>query len=210
MSDANVRIPEEARDRLAAVAAAEGLSLRAYLARLAETVLTPAERAARADKAKTALNAWTGYNPTAGEEAAWTTNSTAASPRCSARDRAHAHRPRRDRDGRRRHRQRPRPPASSTAPTPKPAGTSTPPPARSSKPTGPAPAPPSTWRPARHHRDRTSTCRPSSPSPSRPPGPGPHPAHRPAHPGPADGAIIATTTPERWKGEPVRVLDLTP
>ncbi|GHE24249.1 hypothetical protein [Streptomyces hydrogenans] len=70
MSDANVRIPEEARDRLAAVAAAEGLSLRAYLARLAETVLTPAERAARADKAKTALNAWTGYNPTAGEEAA--------------------------------------------------------------------------------------------------------------------------------------------
>ncbi|MEU3401345.1 hypothetical protein [Streptomyces filamentosus] len=70
MSDANVRIPEEARDRLAAVAAAEGLSLRAYLARLAETVLTPAERAARADQAKAALNAWTGYSPTAGEEAA--------------------------------------------------------------------------------------------------------------------------------------------
>ncbi|MFJ3099540.1 Arc family DNA-binding protein [Streptomyces hydrogenans] len=70
MPDANVRIPEEARDRLAAVAAAEGLSLRAYLARLAETVLTPAERAARADHAKTALNAWTGYSPTAGEEAA--------------------------------------------------------------------------------------------------------------------------------------------
>lgn len=70
MSDANVRIPEEARDRLAAVAAAEGLSLRAYLARLAETVLTPAERAAHADQAKAALNAWTGYNPTAGEEAA--------------------------------------------------------------------------------------------------------------------------------------------
>ncbi|MFB7825315.1 hypothetical protein [Streptomyces hydrogenans] len=69
MSDANVRIPEEARDRLAAVAAAEGLSLRAYLARLAETVLTPAERADRADRAKAALNAWTGYNPTAGEEA---------------------------------------------------------------------------------------------------------------------------------------------
>ncbi|MGA5069189.1 hypothetical protein ACPB9E_36465 [Streptomyces exfoliatus] len=70
MSDANVRIPEEARDRLAAVAAAEGLSLRAYLARLAETVLTPAERADRADRAKAALTAWTGYNPTAGEEAA--------------------------------------------------------------------------------------------------------------------------------------------
>ncbi|MGW7130099.1 hypothetical protein ACWGIA_17370 [Streptomyces bobili] len=25
-----------------------------------------------------------------------------------------------------------------------------------------------------------------------------------------DGAIIATTTPDRWIGEPVRVLDLTP
>ena len=48
MSDANVRIPEEAKDRLAAIAAAEGLSLRAYLARLAETLLTPAERAERA------------------------------------------------------------------------------------------------------------------------------------------------------------------
>ncbi|GHG04958.1 hypothetical protein ACFFSH_36790 [Streptomyces filamentosus] len=70
MSDANVRIPEEARDRLAAVAAAEGLSLRAYLARLAETVLTPAERAERAAAAKAALTAWSGYNPTAGEEAA--------------------------------------------------------------------------------------------------------------------------------------------
>ncbi|MFI8515963.1 hypothetical protein ACIGHB_33070 [Streptomyces sp. NPDC085460] len=70
MSDANVRIPEEARDRLAAVAAAEGLSLRAYLARLAETVLTPAERAERADQAKAALRAWTGYNPTASKEAA--------------------------------------------------------------------------------------------------------------------------------------------
>ncbi|MDQ0578456.1 putative HicB family RNase H-like nuclease [Streptomyces rishiriensis] len=32
----NVRIPEEAKDQLAAIAAAEGLSLRAYLARFAE------------------------------------------------------------------------------------------------------------------------------------------------------------------------------
>ena len=32
MPDANVRIPADARDRLAEVAAAEGLSLRAYLA----------------------------------------------------------------------------------------------------------------------------------------------------------------------------------
>ncbi|MFE5899866.1 Arc family DNA-binding protein [Streptomyces sp. NPDC056488] len=70
MSDANVRIPEEARDRLAAVAAAEGLSLRAYLARLAESVLTPAERAERAEQARAALNAWNGYAPTAVEQAA--------------------------------------------------------------------------------------------------------------------------------------------
>ncbi|BCK70099.1 hypothetical protein Srufu_040520 [Streptomyces libani subsp. rufus] len=45
MSDAHIRIPEEAKDRLAAIAAAEGLSLRAYLVRLAERLLTPAERA---------------------------------------------------------------------------------------------------------------------------------------------------------------------
>ncbi|MGA5559218.1 hypothetical protein [Streptomyces lavendulocolor] len=68
MSDANVRIPEEAKDRLAAIAAAEGLSLRAYLARLAETLLTPAERAERAEKARAALKEWTGYAPTAAEE----------------------------------------------------------------------------------------------------------------------------------------------
>ncbi|QDY78252.1 hypothetical protein [Streptomyces qinzhouensis] len=68
MSDANVRIPQEAKDRLAAVAAAEGLSLRAYLARLAETLLTPAERAERAEQAKAALAAWNGYAPSAAEE----------------------------------------------------------------------------------------------------------------------------------------------
>jgi hypothetical protein len=68
MSDANVRIPEEAKDRLAAIAAAEGLSLRAYLARLAETLLTPAERAERAERALAALKEWNGYAPTAAEE----------------------------------------------------------------------------------------------------------------------------------------------
>ncbi|MFJ9026828.1 hypothetical protein ACIRPU_43925 [Streptomyces sp. NPDC102259] len=68
MSDANVRIPEEAKDRLAAIAAAEGLSLRAYLARLAETLLTPAERAERAAKALAALQEWNGYAPTAAQE----------------------------------------------------------------------------------------------------------------------------------------------
>jgi len=68
MSDANVRIPEEAKDRLAAIAASEGLSLRAYLARLAETMLTPDERAERAKKALATLGAWNGYAPTAAEE----------------------------------------------------------------------------------------------------------------------------------------------
>ncbi|SFY44427.1 hypothetical protein OH786_34700 (plasmid) [Streptomyces atratus] len=68
MSDANIRIPEEAKDRLAAIAAAEGLSLRAYLARLAETMLTPAERAERAEQARAALKKWNGYAPTAFEE----------------------------------------------------------------------------------------------------------------------------------------------
>ncbi|MET9670863.1 hypothetical protein ABZY19_36865 [Streptomyces sp. NPDC006475] len=68
MSDANIRIPVEAKDRLAAIAAAEGLSLRAYLARLAETMLTPAERTERAEKARAALNEWNGYAPTAAEE----------------------------------------------------------------------------------------------------------------------------------------------
>ncbi|MFF4935029.1 hypothetical protein ACFY2H_40175 [Streptomyces griseofuscus] len=68
MSDANVRIPEEARDRLAAIAAAEGMSLRAYLARLADTLLTPAERAERAEQARAALEEWTGYAPTRAQE----------------------------------------------------------------------------------------------------------------------------------------------
>ncbi|MFE0193719.1 hypothetical protein [Streptomyces sp. NPDC059008] len=68
MSDANIRLPEEAKDRLAAIAAAEGLSLRAYLARLAETLLTPAERAERAEKALATLKKWNGYAPTPAEQ----------------------------------------------------------------------------------------------------------------------------------------------
>ncbi|MEW1914591.1 Arc family DNA-binding protein [Kitasatospora sp. NPDC085895] len=63
MADANVRIPAETRDRLAEVAAAEHLSLRAYLARLADTLLTPAERAERAEQARQKLQAWNGYDP---------------------------------------------------------------------------------------------------------------------------------------------------
>ncbi|WP_155060794.1 hypothetical protein [Streptomyces blattellae] len=70
MSDANIRIPAEARDRLAEIAAGEGLSLRAYLARLADTLLTPAERAQRAEQARAVLREWSGYDPSKAEEAA--------------------------------------------------------------------------------------------------------------------------------------------
>ncbi|GAB3109003.1 hypothetical protein GCM10027160_07700 [Streptomyces calidiresistens] len=69
MSDANIRIPVEARDRLAEIAAAEGLSLRGWLARLAETSLTPAERVARAERAEALLRRWNGYGPEAPERA---------------------------------------------------------------------------------------------------------------------------------------------
>ncbi|MFD7731265.1 hypothetical protein ACFV6F_12870 [Kitasatospora phosalacinea] len=63
MADANVRIPAETRDRLAEIAAGEHMSLRAYLARLADTLLTPAERAERAEQARRQLKAWNGYDP---------------------------------------------------------------------------------------------------------------------------------------------------
>jgi hypothetical protein len=68
MADANIRIPVEARDRLAEIAAAEGMSLRAYLAQLAERRLTPAERAAQAARARAVLHAWNGYDPSPEEE----------------------------------------------------------------------------------------------------------------------------------------------
>jgi hypothetical protein len=70
MADANIRIPAEARDRLARIASSEGLSLRGYLSRLAETLLTPEERAARAERARIALREWNGYHVDPGEEAA--------------------------------------------------------------------------------------------------------------------------------------------
>lgn len=46
--------------------AAEGLSPRAYLARLADTLLTPAERA---ERARAALRQWNGYGPGKADEA---------------------------------------------------------------------------------------------------------------------------------------------
>ncbi|MER7723178.1 hypothetical protein [Streptomyces sp. NPDC096323] len=65
MPDADIRIPAEARDRPAEIAAAEGLSLRAYLTRLAGTLLATAERAARA---RATLREWNGYAPTPAEQ----------------------------------------------------------------------------------------------------------------------------------------------
>jgi predicted HicB family RNase H-like nuclease len=41
VSDAYARIPEQCRDRLVALAAAVGMSLRAYVAQLTETLLAP-------------------------------------------------------------------------------------------------------------------------------------------------------------------------
>lgn len=70
MTDANIRIPAGARDRLAQVAESEGLSLRAYLARLADNVLTPTERAQRAETARAALQEWNGYSPDPAEQQA--------------------------------------------------------------------------------------------------------------------------------------------
>lgn len=70
MTDVNIRLPARARDRLAEIAAAEGLSLRAYLAQLADTLLTPAERAERAERARAVLHEWNGYDPSEEEAAA--------------------------------------------------------------------------------------------------------------------------------------------
>ncbi|MEV4433536.1 hypothetical protein [Streptomyces sp. NPDC049555] len=69
MADANIRIPAEARDRLAQIAAAEGMSLRAYLSHLADSLLTPAERAEQAERARQLLREWNGYDPTPEEKA---------------------------------------------------------------------------------------------------------------------------------------------
>ncbi|MFC9467154.1 hypothetical protein [Streptomyces coelicoflavus] len=63
MSDATIRARSETRDRLASVAEAEGMSLRAWLDQLAETVRTPAERAEEAERTRQILQEWTGYDP---------------------------------------------------------------------------------------------------------------------------------------------------
>ncbi|RSO07309.1 hypothetical protein DMH18_25570 [Streptomyces sp. WAC 06783] len=71
MPDTTVRIPREAKERLAAIAAGEGLSLRAYLVRLADTLLTPREQAQRAQQAEqvcAAPHQWAEYAPSPAEQ----------------------------------------------------------------------------------------------------------------------------------------------
>ncbi|MFI2238598.1 hypothetical protein [Streptomyces chrestomyceticus] len=63
MPDATVRIPAEVKERLTAAATGEGLSLRAYLVRLAGTPPTPQERAEQALRAQAALHQWLGPAP---------------------------------------------------------------------------------------------------------------------------------------------------
>jgi hypothetical protein len=46
------------------------MSLRGYLSHLAETLLTPEERAERAERARVALREWNGYDPSASEQEA--------------------------------------------------------------------------------------------------------------------------------------------
>ncbi|OHV39369.1 MULTISPECIES: hypothetical protein [Pseudofrankia] len=64
MADAIIGVPVEVRDVLARAAEAEGMSLRTYLTRLANSLLTPDERAARSSEARAILKAWNGYDPT--------------------------------------------------------------------------------------------------------------------------------------------------
>lgn len=71
MTDVDVRIPAVVRDRLAELAAAEGVSLRAYLIRLAGVESDPPSAQEQAMKARTArelLFRLNGYNPTPEEE----------------------------------------------------------------------------------------------------------------------------------------------
>ncbi|MBC2875927.1 MULTISPECIES: hypothetical protein [Streptomyces] len=69
MPDAHIPVPAETRDRLTAAAAAEGLSLRAYLVRLAGGTARLTRDDARAHRVREALRAWNGYDPDPEEEA---------------------------------------------------------------------------------------------------------------------------------------------
>lgn len=71
MADITVRIPADARERLARIAASEGMSPRGYLSHLAATLLTPEGRAERAEQARAALREGDTSDPSpAGQEKA--------------------------------------------------------------------------------------------------------------------------------------------
>ncbi|MFE0181592.1 hypothetical protein [Streptomyces olivaceus] len=63
MPDATIRTRSETRDRLASAAEAEGISLRAWLDRLAAAISIPAERGERPECTRQILREWTGYDP---------------------------------------------------------------------------------------------------------------------------------------------------
>ncbi|WP_406300779.1 hypothetical protein [Embleya sp. NBC_00888] len=51
------------------MAAGEGMSVRAYLAHLADSLLTPWEHAERVEHARRVLREWSGYDPGKAEQA---------------------------------------------------------------------------------------------------------------------------------------------
>ncbi|MEV7023395.1 hypothetical protein [Kitasatospora sp. NPDC093558] len=81
MTDAEIRIPVEARDRLAAMAAAEQLSLRAYLVRLAGMVLPRADNAEQAKGPVRPSRRGTATTRAPSRPRRWTPSSIGAWPR---------------------------------------------------------------------------------------------------------------------------------
>jgi hypothetical protein len=64
VADVGITVPAEVRDLLVRDAAAKGVSLRTYLAHLADSLRTPEERAARKAASLAMLKAWNGFDPT--------------------------------------------------------------------------------------------------------------------------------------------------
>ncbi|MEU4655378.1 hypothetical protein AB0G32_15800 [Streptomyces sp. NPDC023723] len=67
--EAGISVPAEVYDRLAGAAAGAGLSLRAYLGRLAQSLPTPAPRAEPAERTRAVRHEWNGYDPSEEEQA---------------------------------------------------------------------------------------------------------------------------------------------
>ncbi|CAO5234548.1 hypothetical protein [Frankia sp. AgKG'84/4] len=71
VTEALISVPEDVRERLERIAGEAGMSLRAYLTRLAHSVevYSEEERRERSERALSALFAFSGYNPTPAEAA---------------------------------------------------------------------------------------------------------------------------------------------